>query len=59
MPRHDFEARKLARQGREWAEKVLRKEDIEVRLSFMMTRNLINLAIDIHLPSTDRICTNN
>lgn len=30
VPRHDFEARKLGRQGREWAEKVLRKEDIEV-----------------------------
>lgn len=32
VPRHDFEARKLGRQGREWAKKVLRKEDIEVRL---------------------------
>jgi hypothetical protein len=30
MPRHDFEARKLGRQGREWAKKVLRKEDVEV-----------------------------
>jgi hypothetical protein len=30
VPRHDFEARKLGRQGREWAAKVLRKEDIEV-----------------------------
>ena len=30
VPRHDFEARKLGRQGREWAEKVLRREDIEV-----------------------------
>lgn len=30
VPRHDFEARKLGRQGREWAEKVLRKKDIEV-----------------------------
>lgn len=30
VPRHDFEARKLGRQGREWAKKVLRQEDIEV-----------------------------
>ncbi|KAL2075653.1 hypothetical protein VTL71DRAFT_596 [Oculimacula yallundae] len=30
IPRHDFEARKLGRQGREWAEKVLRREDIEI-----------------------------
>ncbi|KAG4439845.1 hypothetical protein IFR05_004694 [Cadophora sp. M221] len=30
VPRHDFEARKLGRQGREWAEKVLRREDIEI-----------------------------
>lgn len=28
--RHDFEALKIARQGREWAEKVLRREDIEI-----------------------------
>ncbi|KAK0125360.1 hypothetical protein ONS95_000618 [Cadophora gregata] len=30
VPRHDFEARKLGRQGRQWAEKVLRREDIEI-----------------------------
>jgi hypothetical protein len=30
IQRHDFEARKLGRQGREWASKVLRREDIEV-----------------------------
>ncbi|KAA8568060.1 hypothetical protein EYC84_008477 [Monilinia fructicola] len=30
VQRHDFEARKLGRQGAEWANKVLRKEDIEV-----------------------------
>jgi len=34
VPRHDFEARKLGRQGREWAAKVLRKEDLEVRHPF-------------------------
>ncbi|KAF4632835.1 hypothetical protein G7Y89_g5297 [Cudoniella acicularis] len=30
VPRHDFEGRKLARQGREWAKKVLRSEDTEI-----------------------------
>jgi hypothetical protein len=35
VPRHDFEARKLGRQGREWAAKVLRKEDIEVLFSVL------------------------
>lgn len=30
VQRHDFEGRKLGRQGREWASKVLRKEDLEV-----------------------------
>ena len=33
VQRHDFEARKLGRQGREWASKVLRREDIEVGTS--------------------------
>jgi hypothetical protein len=32
VQRHDFEARKLGRQGQEWASKVLRREDIEVSL---------------------------
>jgi hypothetical protein len=30
VQRHDFEGRKLGQQGREWASKVLRPEDIEV-----------------------------
>lgn len=30
MPSHDGEAKEIARQGREWAEKVLRTEDMEV-----------------------------
>ncbi|KAG0648820.1 Beta-1 [Hyphodiscus hymeniophilus] len=30
IQRHDFEARRLGRQGREWASKVLRSEDIEI-----------------------------
>ena len=33
VQRHDFEGRKLGRQGREWASKVLRREDIEVSSS--------------------------
>jgi hypothetical protein len=32
IQRHDFEARKLGRQGREWASKVLRREDMEVSI---------------------------
>ena len=30
VPSHDVEAKKLARQGREWSNKVLRRDDIEV-----------------------------
>ncbi|KAF2168235.1 glycosyltransferase family 90 protein [Zasmidium cellare ATCC 36951] len=30
VPAHDYEAMKLAQQGREWAGKVLRREDIEI-----------------------------
>ncbi|GAB7365620.1 hypothetical protein MBLNU230_g6688t1 [Neophaeotheca triangularis] len=32
VPRHDFEAHKIAHQGRDWAEKVLRREDMEIYL---------------------------
>jgi len=35
VQRHDFEGRKIANQGREWASKVLRDEDIEVRTNFL------------------------
>jgi hypothetical protein len=35
VQRHDFEGRKLGRQGREWAAKVLRREDLEARLPSM------------------------
>ena len=31
VARHDIEGRRIAQQGREWANKVLRREDIEVR----------------------------
>ena len=30
VQRHDFEGKKIARQAREWASKVLRQEDLEV-----------------------------
>jgi Glycosyl transferase family 90 len=30
MPSHEFEGKKIARQGREWAKKVLRRDDMEV-----------------------------
>jgi len=30
VTRHDFEGKRIARQGREWANKVLRRDDIEV-----------------------------
>ncbi len=30
VARHDAEGKRLARQGREWANKVLRRDDIEV-----------------------------
>ncbi|EMC97914.1 glycosyltransferase family 90 protein [Baudoinia panamericana UAMH 10762] len=32
VPRHDYEAYKIAKQGRQWAAKVLRREDIEIYL---------------------------
>jgi hypothetical protein len=31
VPKHDFEAKKLANQARDWANKVLRNDDMEVR----------------------------
>jgi hypothetical protein len=58
MPRHDFEGRKLARQGREWAAKVLRKEDIEVSFSLSSLAPITNLRTDLHIPSPNRIRTN-
>lgn len=40
MPRHDAEAKKLGAQGREWAAKVLRREDIEVYNLFLIQLDL-------------------
>ena len=42
VPRHDFEGKRIARQGREWAGKVLRRDDIEVRF--------------LHLPNLSLSC---
>lgn len=39
VQRHDFEGRKLGRQGREWASKVLRREDLEVRTNMSCVSN--------------------
>lgn len=30
VPSHDFEAKQISNQGRDWAAKVLRREDIEI-----------------------------
>ena len=58
VPRHDFEARKLGRQGREWAAKVLRREDIEVSTSLDILNTIIDSLVDISLPPDDRVCKN-
>ena len=38
VARHDVEAKRIADQGSEWAKKVLRRDDIEVRLSALFTK---------------------
>lgn len=38
VQRHDFEGRKIGRQGREWASQALRREDLEVRTSSISMR---------------------
>lgn len=37
VPKHDEEAKRLALQGSEWSSKVLRRDDIEVRLNLRLT----------------------
>ena len=39
VAKHDFEGKRIARQGREWANKVLRRDDIEVRIGLPCTWN--------------------
>lgn len=43
--RHDAEGKRLANQGREWAKKVLRRDDIEV----LLHKNLNHLRLLIHV----------
>ncbi len=57
IARHDFEARKLGRQGREWAAKVLRREDLQVILKVRFQSDDVNLLADIYVPSAARVCT--
>lgn len=61
VARHDSEGKRIADQGREWASKVLRREDIEVSLDSFQghefcTETYMNLS-DIHVPPSPRICT--
>jgi hypothetical protein len=62
VQRHDFEARKLGRQGREWAARVLRTEDIEVK-PIHLHNLLISVSLifhtDLSLQATNRICSHN
>lgn len=51
VQRHDFEARKLGRQGREWASKVLRHEDMEVSIALdlcFITGQSLTTALQIY-----------
>ena len=65
VPRHDAEAKRLAEQGHEWAQKVLRREDIEVstqrsRLATafkFVTQQTDLKMLDIHVSTTTRIRT--
>ena len=52
VARHDTEGRRIAQQGREWANKVLRREDIEVCVSQSRYRFLTNRETDIYVPSS-------
>lgn len=57
VARHDSEAKRLADQGREWAKKVLRREDIEVSGDPFngFCRIEAHLTADIHVPTFARI----
>ncbi|RDW94830.1 glycosyltransferase family 90 protein [Coleophoma crateriformis] len=52
VQRHDFEGRKLGQQGREWASKVLRREDLEVNPITALLRGGTDEKSDIHIPPT-------
>ena len=54
VARHDAEAKRIALQGREWANKVMRRADIEVRSPYRSGVTAVpdnpNLFVDIHVP---------
>lgn len=54
VARHDTEGKRIADQGREWAKKVLRREDIEVR-SLMMFNDASLTSLDLHVPTPTRV----
>lgn len=59
IQRHSFEGRKLGRQGREWAAKVLRKEDIDVSQLNPIFSSSANFEEDLHVSFIHRICPDN
>ena len=62
VARHDTEGKRIADQGREWAKKVLRREDMEVSffiLHLLDSSTVTNWKAGVHVPSSDRVCSNN
>lgn len=64
VARHDIEGKRIADQGREWASKVLRKDDMEVGLGCCFDEVLLhstytNGKAGIYVPAFDRVCANN
>ena len=58
IPEHGAEAKRLALQGREWANKVLRREDIEVSLAMYLRVLLADISQGLHVPSSSRVRSN-
>lgn len=59
VPRHDYEGEKIAKQSRDWALKVLRRDDIEVSgINFGFDRFLLTLTADIYVSFVTGICAN-
>ena len=62
VAKHDMEGKRVASQGREWAKKVLRRDDMEVMPGFMLPRKFFPDANDpagIYVPAPDRVCSHN
>ncbi len=56
VARHDVEAKRIANQGREWAKKVLRRDDIEVgHTHILYCHREAYIDIDLHVPVAARI----